>query len=116
MSKNIFIKFYEFLKRIFIKPKLIEEHSIVRDAVIEKSNREKMKEELSVDGIEVLNEKMYKNIEDEKKMSEIIEIIETKPSLLNTLNISQLKKIKEFYEQKNEELNVKIGKLKRSNT
>ena len=113
--KNIFNKISELIKRIFNKPKLIEEHSNTKSNIEQLDNKEKMKKELIVDGIEELNEKMYKKINDEKSMNEIIKIIEKRPGLLKTLDIHKLEQVKKFYEKKNEELDLKIKKLKKIN-
>ena len=113
--KNILKKISELIKRIFNKPQLIEEHSKNQSYIEQIDNKEKMKKELIVDGIEDLNEKMYKKINYEKSMNEIIGIIEKRPRLLKTLDIEKLEQVKKFYEKKNEELDLKIKKLKKIN-
>lgn len=115
MKNSILNKIYEFVKRILNPSKLIEEHSVVENNVIGKLGRNKLKNELNIEDIEILNEKIYKNIEYETKMNNIINIIETEPRLINTLDNTKLEKIKDFYKKRNQELIVKINSLKKSN-
>lgn len=79
------------------------------------SKNNDFKNKFVVYGIDDKNKKLYKSVEDKKKMDDIINLIEANPQILNNLSYSQLEKIDELYDKKIEEVKVQIIQLKKNN-
>ena len=73
------------------------------------------KKQITVQGIEEKNKEIYKNINEEKAINDIINMVDKNPDFLDNLSIAELEKINSMYDKKIEELKNKIIKIKKAN-
>ena len=78
--------------------------------------RDKFKERFVVNDIKEANDELLKKMQEEKRMNEIINMVDNNPQMLNNLSITKLEKINKLYDKKIEELDKKIEKLKKSDS
>ncbi len=117
INNNIFKRFINFIKNIFIKTKEVDVEKVLEkyDKINEKENIEPTKEfleEIRINGIEekakeLIDEKLKK-----EKMKEIINIIENNPEKLEELDVQKLETINNYYDEKILELDREIEELK----
>ena len=111
--KNNFLK--NFIKKLFNKNKLIEEHNENMTSTSEKFQKDTLKKQITVEGIEEKNRELYQKMKEEKNIDYVIDIVNKNPDVLENLSISKLEKINQFYDKRIEEMEIKINKLKKAN-
>lgn len=107
---NIFKKFIKFIKNIFKKEQTIEKGTI-NEAKYVVPKTKKLNDLYKVNNLDNSKANISNKNNNDKKMHEIISIIENNPSVLEKLDISRLKIIDNYYVEKIDECKKKLANV-----